>query len=165
MTKNITFAILAKKLDDMHDELNRFISNIEDITTEGVKIIKRKNYSTDIKKEEFKKNFKNLTKNLEQFASEFRNFWSEASNLQRKFKKKEIVEDNPLVLKTFVNRARELNLTIEELESIFNYMRKNIKTPKMALDWWGTEVSLADIMRLSGKVLFVSREISKMSDN
>lgn len=163
--EKITFDTLAKKLDSMHDELKRFISTIENISIRGTKIIKQQKHSICVCDTDFDADFAHLTGKIKKFAVGFRNFWLDASNLRRKLKEKEIVEDNPMILKTFVTLAREINLTIEELESIFGYMRKNIKSSNLHFDWWALEVAVADIMRLSGKILFVSREISRLAEN
>jgi hypothetical protein len=164
MLKSISFVSLAEKLGGFSATLHQLISVTEDLTNRGIKAIRQRNHSVRLHDENFKADFNKLAAEVKKFASGFEAFRLTAAGLERKLKEKKISEDNTMALKTFVTRAREVNYGIEEFESVFNYFRKNAKDANSRLDWWGLEVSVSDILRLSGKILFTAREISKLAE-
>jgi len=165
MTKNISFAKLSKQLAGYTTELDRFISSMEDIASRGLKIIRQKKHSAVCGDASFDSDFNKLLEKIKKFVGRFEEFYVTASNIQRKLKEKGCNDESTIILKTFVTKARELNLTVEELESVFNYVKSSIKKENLKFNWWQLEVAVSDIVRLSGKVLFVSREISKFAEN
>jgi hypothetical protein len=164
MLKRASFVSMVEKLDRMHGKLIKIISDMEDISSRGLKIVRSKRRPVAANDGDLEEDFKTLVARVKRFALKFKDFWSTAVTLQRKLKEAEVAQDSLMVLKNFVTHAREINLTIEEFESVFDYMRKNIKNYYPRLGWWGLEVSVSDIMRFSGKILFVSREISRVAE-
>jgi hypothetical protein len=159
----MNFKTLSRKLDNLTNRLDRLISVMEDFSSRGLKIIRQQKHSISSRDMKFDGDFNKFCSDSKKFAKDLGIFFTAAGLLQRKLKS-EALQYDVMTLKAFVTKARELNLTIEEFGSVFNYLKKNIKDNKPQLKWWILEVASADIQHLSGKILFAAREISHIAE-
>jgi DNA repair ATPase RecN len=154
---------LSGELTKMHSELlgitgslNGFVDRIDTI----VKQIKRKIEVRDTKVDH---DFKELSHRVKDFYDNLYDFWKKAQNILRAIQRsKKLQTAGNIRMRGLGSQSRALNSHIEEFNSVFRYVRAQGKNLPNRLNWFMFETYCKDLSKVSGKILFVTTQLTKV---
>jgi|GEM_PF-3178162 hypothetical protein len=159
------FEKMAQELDKMKSELLSLTGRLEALGGRAETIVKQNKRGMAVRDGDFSADFDALSGEMCGFSKKSSAFWQEAGTLLRGLTGAGIAPDSGLSARSFANRARAMNTAMEEFSSVFKYVKRQCAPlNRQEINWWPLEVCVADIEKASGRILFVSREISKLTD-
>jgi len=152
------FSALAEQIEHMNSELLALTSELDAFAERAITITKQKKRGLPIKDTTFAGDFSLLCTKTGAFVSKSEDFWRSLNSVVRDGK---VPQDNSIAVRGVGAKARQINKAMEEFVSVFRYVQSTAKSCPVTLNMWTLETHASDLERISGKILFVTRELSK----
>jgi DNA gyrase/topoisomerase IV subunit A len=109
----------------------------------------------------FQEDFRETMMNLRKFADRVQDFWQHTRRLYNSVDKDDFVRENRLNIKQIKTAAASFSRQSDELYMNYKNLNALGKDLPLRLNWWLFESSCGDMSKISGNILFISRDMEK----
>ena len=161
---NDLFDEIATQANTLRGQVSTAAQTLRDFTRRLELILSQDHKNITIRDGEFAKEFTAFCTQLRQETDEILQYWQHTREALRAINPKE-QQPSSLQAKSFTLRAKTLSRATDDFTTAydqFNYFYKNYTLAKLPV--WVLTSCCDDLNNLTGKILFLAREISKKSE-
>ncbi len=109
----------------------------------------------------FQEEFRATVLELKDFADKSDDFWQQTRAFFRTGEKATLVEANRIGIKQMNIGAMAFSRQVDELYTVFKNIQSLAREVPLRLNWWLLEASCEDLTKISGRILFLIRDLEK----
>lgn len=156
---------ISARCDALRADLNAAAQNLREFNRRLEQIVQQLHKNIDVRDGDFAAQFNEYCLNLRQRLDEGDPFWTEARAEIRSRKDADWTGDLALAAKGLNSRAKTLSRSCDEFTTAYDLFYKNYKSFTAAkLNVWLLTSCQNDVSSLTGKILFLAREIAKKTE-
>lgn len=155
---------ISKQCDDFKTLLSHTSDGLTEFTRRLELILSRLHKDNDTRDEHFSKQFNQFVLDLRTHIDQQETFWAEARKQTRTLQPKDL-DDLVLAAKGVNSRAKSLSRACDEFSTAFHTFYKTYQSyTAQKLNVWLLTSCDSDISNLTGKILFLARELSTAAE-
>lgn len=156
------------KIKQMSDEIEKSCVALREINTKlqgyygRLEVIyKQYRRKMPVKDTTFQEEFRATMLELKFFSDTSNDFWQKTRSFIREADKPKLVEESRIAVKQLKLNAAAFNRQTDELYTIFKNIQRIAKEVPLRLNWWLLEASCDELGKITGKILFLIRDMEK----
>lgn len=158
----------TNKIKQMADEIEKSCTALRAINTKlhsyygRLEVIyKQYRRKMPVKDTTFQEEFRSTMLELKAFSDSNNEFWQQTRFFIRQADKPKLVEESRIGVKQLKINANAFNRQTDELYTIFKNIQRLAKEVPLRLNWWLLETSCGELEKISGRILFLIRDMEK----
>ena len=158
----------ADKIKQMTDEIEKSCVALRDINNKlygyygRLEVIyKQYRRKIPVKDTTFQEEFRATMLDLKAFSDNSNDFWQKTRSFIREADKSKLVEESRISVKQLKINANAFNRQTDELYTIFKNIQRIAKEVPLRLNWWLLEASCGELGNITGRILFLIRDMEK----
>lgn len=156
---------LSTRCDALRSDLNEAARELREFNRRLEQIIQQLHKNIDVRDADFAAEFNAFCLKLRQEQDAREPFWTDARASARQSKPADWTGDLALPAKGFNSRAKTLSRACDEFTTAYDLFCRNYKSFTAAkLNVWLLTSCQNDFSNLTGKILFLAREIARQTD-
>lgn len=165
MTAETLLETLNSRCDAFRTQLHAASLTIGEFNKRLETILQQLHKNIEVRDHAFVEEFNLFCAQLREQTNETESFWLQARADVRSYKDADWTADLALAAKGLNSRARSLSRALDEFTTSYDYFCRNYKSFTAAkLNVWLLTSCQNDMENLTGKILFLSREIAKQTE-
>ena len=156
------FESASAKLEEMETVLNSAAARLQGFPARLRAVSAQVKRNISVRDADLEGDFNATAKELYDFASASEEFWAATRETVRGYSKKDLAENHAFEIKSFNVKARMLTRSIEDVASRFAEILRAANGAGLKLNLWMLEAASLNLDKLAGKILFMSRSLSKI---
>ena len=164
MSANLSLEDILQQTDCLRNASLQAARSLHDFSRRLELILSQDHKNLAVRDAAFAEDFASFCQTLRQNMDVYMDFWQQARTALRSGTDKEGYELG-LASKSFVSRAKALSRATDEFTSAYDYFNRFYKNYTLAkLPVWLLTACCDDLNNLTGKILFLSRELAKKTE-
>lgn len=156
---------ISLQCDALRGALNTAAQSLREFNRRLEQIIQQLHKNIDVRDTEFAAEFNQFCLTLRQEQDAREQFWADARARARVSKPSDWTGELALAAKGFNSRAKTLSRACDEFTTVYDAFSRNYKSFTAAkLNVWLLTSCQNDFSNLTGKILFLAREIAKHTE-
>lgn len=147
----------TEKLKSVAADMGLFYDRLCDIAKQYKK-------KSAVKDENFEEEFRAMVTSLRVLTDKSLQFWQDARGYIRSADRKELMSGNRILIKQMNIAARNFSRVTDEFETLLKTFQALSGDITLRLNWWMLESCLKDLQNISGRILFLVRDLEKNYD-